>query len=89
MDKEFQYGLTYDPSRDKTWRRLSVFFVILLISAITYYFYANPTDNDLMVFIAFTSVTLMVYHFFAKVDVGYCDECMGYIMNYERADEEE
>lgn len=86
-DKWHNYGFKYDPSKDKTWKRLSVFFAILLVSSVAYYFYANPTNKDLTVFIAFTSVTLMVYHFFAKVDVGYCQECMGYIMNYEREEE--
>ena len=86
-DEWHNYGFKYDPRNDKTWKRLSVFFAILLASTITYYFYANPTNKDLTVFIAFTSVTLMVYHFFAKVDVGYCEGCMRYSMNYEREEE--
>ena len=74
--------------RDNFWHRTGVFFGVLILTTIAFNFLYHPNNNDLSLFIALISSSLLVYHFFAKVDIGYCLTCEEYNMNYLRAEEE-
>ncbi len=74
--------------RDNLWYRAGIFFGVLILTSIAFNWLYHPTDTDLAVFIGLMTCSLLLYHFFAKVDIGYCMECEQYNVNYLRAEEE-
>ena len=76
----------YEP--DNFWWRSGIFLGVLILSTIAFHFLFNPNSEELSLFIVIMACSLLVYHFFARVDIGYCLTCEEYNMNYLRVEED-